>query len=185
MDGKKIAFIIILVLIALVFAGGTVWGASKSGGQGSGGGLKFDPTQIARQLGGLQDGLAKPPSLAPKDVRVDLARSTSSDCLKLQSDLVAPVSQTCMFAVAAAEGSFGISPEVRKLQLSLAQGDAAVLTWKGQVRQDNGNLIKVTVEKDLLTGGVFKLDIYKPGGSLTITCQKSSADSLCRLRIAK
>jgi hypothetical protein len=182
MDKRKVFFIIVLVLLALVYIGGTVWGATRS----DGGGFKFDPTQIANQLGGIQESLAKPPSVAPKELRVNLSGSTSADCVRLQNTLIAPLNQTCTFTVLPVEeASIGIHPAVRKLQLTLIQGDAAALTWQGQVRQDNGNLIKVKIDKDFLPAGIVKLDVYQPGGSLTLICQKSAVDGLCRFEMSQ
>lgn len=194
MDGKKIFFIIVLVLIALVFIGGTVLGATRSSGGGSGGGAGLDPTQIAKQLGGLQEGLAKPPAVAPKDVRVSLAGSTSADCVKLQDILIAPLNQTCIFTILPVDQSFlSIGPATRRLALTLSEGEGAHLIWQGQVKQDNGNLVKIKVEKDLLPGEGFKQDVYQPGGALTVSCQplatfggqNSSSSSLCRLPMGK
>jgi hypothetical protein len=181
MDKRKIFFIVVLVLLALVYIGGTVWGATRSDGE-----FKFDPTQIAKQLGGIQESLAKPPPVAPKELRVNLSGSTSADCVKLQNTLIAPLNQTCTFTILPVEESLiGINPAVRKLQLTLIQGDAATLTWQGQVRQDNGNLIKVKIDKDLLPAGGVQLDVYQPGGSLILICQKSAADALCRFQMSQ
>ena len=182
MDGRKIAFIVIIVLIFLVFAAGTVLGASRSGG-----GTTFDPTQLAKQWSGLQNSLDKPPFISAQSMRVDAGGSTSADCLKLQGDLIAPAGQTCVFNVAPVEKSLiGISPAVRKLQLNLAQGDGAEIDWQGQVHQDNGNQVTVKSNQTLQPSvDSTPIDVYQAGGSLTIVCSQGAAAPACRLKLAK
>jgi hypothetical protein len=186
MDGKKV-FIAVLILLVLAFIVLTVVGANRSSGQKPGGAVKLDPTQMAEQLGGIQDSLFPPPALSPLELRLDPTGSTSPDCVKLQSDLIVPQLQTCTFTVLPVEKNFlGIAPAVRKLGLTLTEGDGVSIVFKGKVQQDGGGGISTTADLALLPGIKGKpLDVYQAGGSLAITCQKSSAAPNCRLKLAK
>jgi hypothetical protein len=187
MDKRKIFFIILIVLLAVVYIAGTAWGATKSGNSKAESGQNLDPTQLARQFGGIQDSLAKPPALSIQEILVDAANSSSSDCLKLQGDLIVPAGATCRFKLAAAESSFlSISPTTRRLELTLLEGDQVDLTLEEKVKQDNGNEINMTVERKLLPAQQAKAaDVYASGGKLTLTCQKGKTGANCRLKLAK
>lgn len=187
MDKRKVIFIGIVILLAVVYIAGTAWGATQSGDSKSNNGFNLDPTQLAKQLGGIQDSLAKPPALSPQEIQIDAAGSTSSDCLKMQGDLLVPAGATCKYKIAAVEASpLGISPTTRRLELTLVEGDGADLTFEGKIRQDNGNELDLSLEQTYQTGVKGKaVDIYRSGGKMTLTCQKGSSGKLCRLRLAK
>jgi hypothetical protein len=187
MDKRKLFFIVVILLLAVVYTAGTVWGATKSGDSKSDSGFTLDPTQLAKQLGGIQDSLAKPPALSTQEMQVNAAGSTSSDCLKVQGDLIVPVGATCLFTIAPVERSpVGISPTTRRMELTLVEGAGVGLTLEEKVKQDNGNEMKVTIERTLLPAAPAKpVDVYADGGKLTLTCQKGTSAANCRLRLAK
>jgi len=187
MDKRKIFFIVIIILLVVIYTAGTVWGATKSSNSKSDSGFDLDPTQLAKQLGGIQESLAKPPALSLQEVLVDLAGSSSSDCLKLQGDLIVPAGATCRFNISAVESTLlGISPTTRRLNLTLVAGDGVELTLEEKVKQDNGNEIDVTVERTLQPAVAAKpVDVYAAGGKLTLTCQKGTSAANCRLKLAK
>ncbi len=187
MDKRKVFFIAMIVLLAVIYIAGTAWGATKSSDKKSDSGSNLDPTQLAKQLGGIQESLAKPPALSPQEISVDAAGSTSSDCLKLQGDLLVPAGATCKFKIAAVEPSpLGLSPTTRRLELTLIEGAGAELTLEGKVQQDNGNELSVTIERTFEPVKPAKpVDIYRSGGKLTLTCQKGTSASICRLKLAK
>jgi hypothetical protein len=187
MDKRQIIFIGIILLLAVVYTAGTVWGASKSGGSKSDNGSNLDPTQIAKQLGGIQESLAKPPALDAQEIRVVPAGSSSSDCLKLQGDLIVPAGATCQYQISAVERNLlGLSPTTRRLELTLAEGAGGELTLEEKVKQENGNEINMTVERTLLSLVQSKpIDVYASGGKLTLTCQKGTSAVNCRFKLAK
>lgn len=160
MNGTKL-FIVLLVIVAMLFAVGVGAGVTQ------GSGAKVDGA-IGR-LQPLLEGALK--SLLPlEDLQV--APGSPAACLQGRVMLVA-AGGSCSFMIRAAEGF--LAPPVRTLKLHLAVGSAA------DVRL--GQQDAMTAKVSLTAGAATKeLDVFKNGGALSITCLALGGNA-CRLEL--
>jgi hypothetical protein len=171
MNGAKIVFIVVLVVFAVLFAGGIGLGL------GSNGASPGNARDLQNSwLSGLRQSLAPAKNLKLEDVE----KGAPPGCIQSRG-FVIQRSQSCKFTV---QSSFW--PVRKQLSLRLSQGSVAEIRLRPNVAQNKAGLtatqILSTTHPEITKEEKQKLEVYKDGGTLIISCG-GNGTTACRLDV--
>jgi hypothetical protein len=156
-------FIVVLIVIAVVFAGGIVLGATSTDKP-----VSLDT--LERQWGALRDRLARPETLHIRDLT-----GSPGTCIQ-GTQLVVVRGAECQFSIHCES-----CPAVRKLGLYLVEGSAATISFDQPIGGGNVTQAKTLPVADFAADKEW--DVYKEGGTLRVVCKNIGQAPACKLQL--
>jgi hypothetical protein len=163
MNATKV-FIVVLIVMAVVFAGGMVLGATRTDKP-----VSLDT--LEKQWGALRDRLAHPEPLRIQDLT-----ASSGGCIIQNTHLLVVRGGECQFSIHCES-----CPVVRKLGLYLVEGSAATVSLDQPIGGGNVTQTKALPVADLAADKDW--DVYKEGGTLRVVCKNIGLAPACKLQL--